>query len=71
MNNMQRFHEGDRVITTHPSYGLPPGSCGTIESVFISVDGVYLVLFEVTTEPRIAYQSDLKLVAPAAAADRR
>jgi hypothetical protein len=66
MDHVQRFHAGDRVSTTRPLGVLSTGSCGTIQSVFISARGVYDVLFDTTNAPRIAFQPDLNLVTPAA-----
>jgi hypothetical protein len=42
--------------------GLPAGSCGTVQSVFLSVEGVYEVLFEGAQTRRIVFQPDLDLI---------
>jgi len=65
MNQVQQFHEGDRISTRCPIVGLPAGSCGTVQSVYRSVEGVYDVLFEPTQTRRVVLQSELSLLAPA------
>jgi hypothetical protein len=65
MNQVQQFHEGDRISTTCPIVGLPAGSCGTVQLVYRSVVGVYDVLFEPTQTRRVVFQPELSLIAPA------
>ena len=65
MNQRQQLHEGDHISTTCQIPGLPAGSHGTVKSVFISVSGVYEVLFELTQTRRVLVQPELKLLPPA------
>jgi len=45
--------------------GLPAGSCGTVQSEFLSIAGVYDVLFGPVQTRRIAFQPELTLISPA------
>jgi hypothetical protein len=56
------YHVGDRISTNCMLDGLPAGSCGTVQSVFVSVHGVYEVLFDFASTRRVAYQGDLILI---------
>jgi hypothetical protein len=42
---------------------LPAGSCGTIQSVFLTVRGVYDVRFDSEQTLRVVFQPDLNLIA--------
>lgn len=54
----RRFLVGDRVHTTRHLIGLPPGSIGTIRTVFTLGD-LYDVLFDGCTFLRIVHQAEL------------
>ena len=62
MNQELPFREGDRISTNCLLAGLPAGSCGTVQSVFRSVRGVYDVLFEFDGMLHISFQADLTLM---------
>jgi hypothetical protein len=62
MNSDVVFQVGDRISTKYPLVGLPAGSCGTVQLVFVSVPGVYEVLFEFDRMLHISYQADLTLI---------
>ena len=62
MNLELPFHVGDRIRTNCLLAGLPAGSCGTVQSVFVSVRGAYDILFEADQMRRIAFQFDLTLI---------
>jgi hypothetical protein len=62
MNQVQQFHAGDRISTKCPIVGLPAGSCGTVQLVYRSVEGVYDVLFEPTQTRRVVFQPELSLI---------
>jgi hypothetical protein len=55
---------GDRISTKYTLVGLPAGSCGTVQSVFLTVHGVYDVLFEPAQARRVVFQSELTLIPP-------
>lgn len=57
-----RFHVGDRISTKYALAQLPAGSCGTVQSVFLTVNDAYDVLFESKQTLRIVFQSDLTLL---------
>jgi len=65
MNQALDFQVGDRINTKYWLSGLPAGSCGTVQSVFVSVRGVYDVLLERDQTRRVMYESDLTLIPPA------